>query len=157
MICACVQVQNCISNEAIVLQWLVQTTMWDFKVENKRWAGALLDVNCCRSLQKPSWKSHNFELVKRFGHLATSGSLLSWCFFMPPGMLFIMKTLIQRWMVHCYKGLGLPFLRLWEIIIMLRVCACCPYLQSSLLVNSMILCISVTVCSCIWSGLNNFP
>jgi len=39
-----------VTNEAIVLQWPVWTTLWDF--------GALLSVKCCYFVQKPSWKSH---------------------------------------------------------------------------------------------------
>jgi len=39
--------QNGTANEAIVLQWLVWTTLWDFKVLKKWRAGALLSVKCC--------------------------------------------------------------------------------------------------------------
>ena len=50
--------ENGVANEAIVLQWLVQTTSSDFKIVKKQWAGALLSVKCCCFVHNPSWKSH---------------------------------------------------------------------------------------------------
>jgi len=48
----CVHVYKCeengVANEAIVLQLLVQSASWDFKVVKTRWIGALLSVKCCR-------------------------------------------------------------------------------------------------------------
>ena len=38
---------RCIANEAIVLQSLVETALWDSEVVKKRWASALLSVKCC--------------------------------------------------------------------------------------------------------------
>jgi len=33
--------KNSVVKEAIVLQWAVRITLWDFKPGKKRWAGAL--------------------------------------------------------------------------------------------------------------------
>ena len=52
--------ENGIKNEAIVLQWPVQSTSWDFKVVKKRWAGALLRVKCCCFVQ------NNHERLTQF-------------------------------------------------------------------------------------------
>ena len=52
--------QNGVTNEAIVLQWLVRTALWDFKVVKKQWAGALLSVKCCCFVRK------SFEWVTQF-------------------------------------------------------------------------------------------
>ena len=60
-LCACVHVKKngiAIEKEAIVLQWVVQTSSWDFKPGKKRWAGALLSGKCCCFVQNQSWKSH---------------------------------------------------------------------------------------------------
>ena len=49
---------RCIANEAIVLQSLVETALWDSEVVKKRWASALLSVKCCCFVRKSSWRGH---------------------------------------------------------------------------------------------------
>ena len=39
--------KNGVAKEAIVLQWAVRTTSWDFKPGKKQWAGAQLSGKCC--------------------------------------------------------------------------------------------------------------
>jgi len=41
--------RNGIAHEAIVFVWVVSSSLWDFKVVKKQWAGALLSVKCCCS------------------------------------------------------------------------------------------------------------
>ena len=50
--------KNGVAKEAIILQWVVWTTLWDFKPGKKQWAGALLRGKCCCFVRKPLWKSH---------------------------------------------------------------------------------------------------
>jgi len=47
--------ENGATNEAIILQWLAQNALWDFKVVKKWWAGALLSVTCCCLVRKPEF------------------------------------------------------------------------------------------------------
>ena len=78
-VCMCTIFENGASNEAIVLQWLVWTASWDFKV-----------VKQCKMLLF-SVKEEEEEDILAIWQL--SGLVLSWCFFIPLGVLFIMKTL----------------------------------------------------------------
>jgi len=51
--------KNGVAKEAIVLRWVIRTTLWDFKHAKKRWAGALLSGKSWCFVQKPSclsWK-----------------------------------------------------------------------------------------------------
>jgi len=73
---------NAVENEAIILEWVVSSTLLGFKVVKRQWAGPLLSVECCCFVQRPCiWReSHNFELAhlkkkmnerKYFGRLVT--------------------------------------------------------------------------------------
>ena len=58
--CVCIHMKkNGTAKEAIVLQWVVRTTSWDFELGKKQWAGALLSGKCCCVVRKPSWKSQS--------------------------------------------------------------------------------------------------
>jgi len=78
----CTSFENGVTYEAIVLQWLVQTTSRDFRVLKKWWADALLKVKvkcCCFCAETIVKESPSFELArlnkkkkeKHFGHLVT--------------------------------------------------------------------------------------
>ena len=60
------------------------TTLWDFKVVKKWWGGALISVNCCCFVWKPSWESHAiFELArlkKKMGIWQKFWFRSLWCF-----------------------------------------------------------------------------
>ena len=83
------------SNEAIVVQWLVWSTSWDFKVVKRWWAGALLSVK---------WHKNHCERVvlahlKKKNKLAAwwlSGSVLSQFFIAPLGIV------IAVYYVNCF-------------------------------------------------------
>jgi len=61
------------------------------------------------------------EEENKFGHLVTS--LLSWWFFMPVGMLFVMKTLKDEWhiAIKAYKFTIFEILRFFGTY--MHVCA----------------------------------
>lgn len=50
---ACTHGKNGIANETTVLQWVVSSALWGFKVVKKQ-AGALLSLKHCYFMQKPS-------------------------------------------------------------------------------------------------------
>jgi len=69
--------KNGVTKEAIVLQWAVQNTSWDFKPVKKRWAVALCSVEnatvLCKTIVKDTqiWTSQSEEEERNFGHLVT--------------------------------------------------------------------------------------
>jgi len=100
--------ENGVANEAIVLEWVVSSTLLDFKAVKKQWAGALLSVECCCFVQRPCiWRaSRNFELAclkmkmnerKYFGHLVTFWFSIFRMSFSPLGVMLVMKILEDKW------------------------------------------------------------
>ena len=78
-----------IEKEAIALQWVVQTSLWDFKPGKKRRAGALLSGKCCcfvwnhrkRVMQIWTSLSEEEEERKTFWHISseyTAWLLIDW-------------------------------------------------------------------------------
>jgi len=49
------QEKNGIANEAIFLEWVVSSNLWDFEVVKKSWD--LLSVKCCYFMWKQLWDS----------------------------------------------------------------------------------------------------
>jgi len=93
--------ENAVTSEAIVDECLISSTSREFKVVEKRWAGALLSLKCCCFVWKPSWKhDHTIwtspseeEEKKTFWPFG----ILSQSFFAPLGVLLVMKTLEDEW------------------------------------------------------------
>ena len=68
--------RNGIVNEAIVLECVVSSTLWDFKVVKKWWVGALLSVKCCYfmwNIMRQFWISMSEEEERKniVAHLVT--------------------------------------------------------------------------------------
>ena len=86
-LCACVHVKkNGVAKEAIVLQWAVRTTSWDFKPGKKQCAGALLRGKCCCMCKSHCervtqfWTSPSEEEEEERKTFWPSGDFLVWYF-----------------------------------------------------------------------------
>ena len=97
-LCACVPVEKvALQIKPYSSSVMIWSTLWHFKVVKKQWAGVLLSVKycfCAKTTMKEtqSWTnlSGEEEERKKENILAVwqlSGSVLSWCFFVPLGML----------------------------------------------------------------------
>ena len=134
--------ENGVTNEAIVLQWLVQTASWDFKVVKKRSVGVLLSVNSAvlceihRERVTQFWTSPSEDEERKKNILAIcrlSGLVLLQCFFASVGIFFIMKTLKDEpyVVIKAYKFTAFEILRVFSCIIIYCVSALSLRIQST--------------------------
>ena len=68
--------ENGVADEAIVIEWVVSSASWDFKVVKKRWGCALLSVKCCCFVQTLSWGSRKKKKKKKKKQFRRFGNFL---------------------------------------------------------------------------------